>query len=95
MNKKLLIILTITLLVVIAFLSIVKNAVKNDGGLISPGSWVNSVLTNSEIKKTVESIPTTSSYNPPKEIKYDSSTDLQQELDSINPQVLDEDFNGI
>lgn len=36
--------------------------------------------------------PLTPSYNPPKEIKYDSSTDLQKELDSIEPQVLDSDF---
>lgn len=28
----------------------------------------------------------------PKEIKYDSSTDLKKELESINPQVLDSDF---
>lgn len=31
-------------------------------------------------------------YNPPKEIKYDSSTDLKQELENINPQVSDSDF---
>lgn len=37
-------------------------------------------------------LPSASSYNPPKEIKYDSSTDLKKELDSINPKVLDEDF---
>jgi len=34
----------------------------------------------------------TPSYNPPKEVRYGSSTDLKQELDSINPQVLDSDF---
>lgn len=28
----------------------------------------------------------------PKEIKYDSSTDLKKELDTVNPQVLDSDF---
>lgn len=28
----------------------------------------------------------------PKEIKYDSSTDLKKELDTVNPQVLDRDF---
>lgn len=36
--------------------------------------------------------PSSSSYNPPKEIKYDSSTDLKQELESVNPQVNDSDF---
>lgn len=28
----------------------------------------------------------------PKEITYDSSTDLKKELDTVNPQVLDSDF---
>lgn len=41
------------------------------------------------------SLPPTPSYNPPKEVKYDSSTDLNQELESINPQVLDKDFEGL
>lgn len=39
--------------------------------------------------------PSISSYNPPAEVKYDSSTDLQKELDSIDPQVFDEDFSGL
>lgn len=36
-----------------------------------------------------------SSYNLPKEIKYDSSTDLKKELDSINPEVIDSDFSTL
>lgn len=28
----------------------------------------------------------------PKEIKYDNSTDLKKELETVNPQVLDSDF---
>lgn len=36
--------------------------------------------------------PSASLLNSPKEIRYDSSTDLQKELDSVNPQVLDSDF---
>ncbi len=31
----------------------------------------------------------------PKEIKYDSSTDLKKELDSVDPKVLDEDFQEL
>ncbi len=31
--------------------------------------------------------------NPPKTFKFDASTDLKKELDSVNPQVLDSDFN--
>ncbi len=36
-------------------------------------------------------IPSTS-YNPPKEVKYGSSTDLQKELETVSPQILDSDF---
>lgn len=34
-------------------------------------------------------------YNPPKEFKFDSSTDLETELDSVNPQVFDGDFDDL
>lgn len=34
----------------------------------------------------------TPTYTFPKEIKYDSSTDLKKELDTVNPQVNDSDF---
>ena len=37
----------------------------------------------------------TPTYNPPKEIKYDSNSNLKEELEAINPQVLDEDFAGL
>lgn len=37
--------------------------------------------------------PSVSSYNPPQEVKYDSSTDLKEELETVNPEVLDSDFN--
>lgn len=47
-------------------------------------------LTNSGL--STSSPVASSSYNPPKEVKYDSSTDLKKELDSVNPQVLDSDF---
>lgn len=30
--------------------------------------------------------------NPPKTYKFDSSTDLKRELENINPQVLESDF---
>lgn len=45
-------------------------------------------------------LPATSEQNPqpapainaPKTFKFDSATDLKKELDSINPQILDSDF---
>lgn len=73
------------LLLVIIILTIVKNLNNGDRSLISPAFW----------QKTDQSAATpnpTPSYNPPQEIKYDSSTDLRRELDSVNPEVLDNDF---
>ena len=35
---------------------------------------------------------TSSPISAPKQYKFDSSTDLKKELDSINPQVLESDF---
>lgn len=37
-------------------------------------------------------VPEVNNYNPPVEVKYDKNTDLKKELESINPQVLDSDF---
>lgn len=44
------------------------------------------------VSKSPLPLPSASTYNPPKQIQYDSSTDLKKELDSVNPQVLDIDF---
>lgn len=54
--------------------------------LINPGL----VRTNSQIVATP--VPT-STPAPPKQYQFDSSTDLKKELESINPQVLEADFN--
>ena len=37
-------------------------------------------------------LPQTPSFNPPPAVEYEGSTDLKQELEGINPQVLDSDF---
>lgn len=37
--------------------------------------------------------PTPSSASGPKTFKFDSQTDLKKELDSVNTEVLDSDFN--
>lgn len=36
--------------------------------------------------------PSPSPLQAPKTFKFDSSTDLKQELEKVNPQVLDSDF---
>lgn len=43
-----------------------------------------------EVKMVVSPLP--NFINKPQELKYDSSTDLKKELDGVNPQVLDSDF---
>lgn len=42
-----------------------------------------------------ENVTPFNSYNPPKEIKYNANTNLKKELDGINPQILDEDFEPL
>jgi hypothetical protein len=46
------------------------------------------------IQKEKNSLPTPTSSPPnaPKTFQFGASTDLKQELDNINPQVLDSDF---
>jgi len=73
----------ILLLVVVSFM-IFKSAAKKDLPLADP--QVKNITGQSTAQSLV--LP----YNPPEEIKYDSSTDLKKELDSINPQVLESDF---
>ncbi len=82
-NKTFLIIVLIILAVIVGFFvvsrrdSLVSPMPKQVG--ISAGAQQSSPL-------PIQSPKT------PKVIKYDSSTDLQKELDSIDPQVLDSDF---
>lgn len=48
-------------------------------------------MVNPLIKQAVTPLPS-ATINQPKEVKYDSSTDLKKELESVDPQVLDSDF---
>ena len=79
MNKKLLIVGLI--LISLTFWTIVQNVFKN-GSLLSPrtGQVVSSP------------IPTQIPSPAPKTFKFDKTTDLKKELDSIQPQLQDSDF---
>lgn len=44
------------------------------------------------VKPAATVVPTSTPISVPKEYKFDSLTDLKKELDSINPQVLESDF---
>lgn len=48
---------------------------------------------NTNLVKPAETVaPTTIPTSIPKQYKFDGSTDLKKELESINPQVLEADF---
>lgn len=82
-NKTLLIIMLTILATAVVFF-----VIRGDDSLVSPLSKQVGVSAGAQ-----QSSPAPAqSPNTPKVIKYDSSTDLQRELDSINPEVLDGDF---
>lgn len=78
-------IILIVFITVIVVMIFVRN--RETTSLISPNP--------SQPTSTPESSPTTipsATPNIPKTYNFDSSTDLKKELESINPQVLDSDF---
>jgi len=77
MNKKTLIsIIIITVIIIITI--IFSRQEKAEKNLVNPQV------------QTIE--PTPAPSPSPKTFQFDASTDLEKELDSINPQVLDSDF---
>lgn len=86
MNKSKILTVVLIILFVIIILTIVNSLNNKSGKLISPFS---------EKTSTAQTVPPpqASSNNLPIEIKYDSATDLGQELENVNPQVLDSDFS--
>ena len=73
-------IVIVLFLAVVALFTIVKYAINGNGSLISPTASLSTPP------------PQVSSNNPPKEIQYSSATDLKKELETVNPQLMDEDF---
>lgn len=72
-------------IIVTSIIIVVVLGLKRDKlGLITPNF-------NQTSKQTIEELPTATP-NAPKQYNFDSSTDLKMELESINPQVLESDF---
>ncbi len=92
MSKKLVVIIVIVLLVTSVLFMITRSAGDGKEALISP--VVRKVFRQPVPALTPAPMPVsqTPSYNPPKEIHYNGSTDLKQELESVNPEVLESDF---
>ncbi len=82
-NKSLLIIVLIILATLVVFF-----VVSRSDSLVSPMPKQFGISAGAQQSSPLP----VQSPNIPKVIKYDSSTDLQKELDSIDPQVLDSDF---
>lgn len=79
MKRKYIFATAVAILSLIIFWSIGKNTI--NGNLVGPG------LMQSSAAPTPVPTP-----NAPKTFNFDSSTDLQGELEKVNPQVLDSDF---
>ena len=81
MKSKPTLLLIAILAVVIILVIFVLPLGKQGTSLISPS-----------FKKIVTESPTPIPSPTPRQFQFDQSTDLNEELDSINPQVLDSDF---
>lgn len=75
-------ILIIILLAILAFVFLLPKAASSP--LKSP---LGNILQNNATPQ-----PAASNYAPPKEVKLDASSDLGVEIDKVNPQVLNADF---
>lgn len=82
-KKKLIIFITIIIIIIVIFFLTQGGQTKV---LVNPGGLL--------IGKTESFTPasTPAPPNAPKTFKFDGSTDLKMELDKVNPQVLDSDF---
>lgn len=85
MSKSKIVTAVLILLLVVVSWMIVQYMANRDKSLVNPG--IGRIGVESTLSPSL--VP---AYNPPQEIKYDSSTDLKQELETVNPQVLDSDF---
>lgn len=82
-NKTLLIIMLTILATAVLFF-----VIRGDDSLVSPISKQVGVSAGAQQSLSMPA----QSPNIPKVIKYDSTTNLEQELETVNPQVSDSDF---
>lgn len=87
MNKSKIITISLILLLLVVIWLIASLTIGKNKGLTNP-------LLGKPASQTIQP-SATPTYNPPKEIKYDGNSNLKEELEAINPEVLDEDFAGL
>lgn len=78
MNKTLTLIIILTLMGFLGYFIVTKDNSKS--------------LSTPQTKTYSSPVPTIVPTPSPRTFKYDRSTDLKKELDSVNPQILDSDF---
>ena len=62
--------------------------------VLTPQGWKADLISPmGQTKEEIVSNPTPSPSQLPKQFNFDRSTDLEKELDSVNPEVLDSDFD--
>ncbi len=86
-SKNTIITAGLILLLVVVSLMIFKFAAKKNPSLADPRAKNIADQSTAQLS--------TPPYNPPKEIEYDSSTDLKKELDSVDPAVSESDFKDL
>ncbi len=87
-KKKFVTFAAAAVLILVVIWAVVQYSTNRNRSLVSPG------IGNAGIKVAPQpsSAPP---YNPPKEIKYGSATDLKKELDSVDPVVSESDFKDL
>lgn len=89
-NKLVTVALLLILIGILSLLGIFVFKKPNAQGLINPaGRTIIQQITNQKITPTLIQTPTPIKFN------FNESTDLESELDSINPEVLDSDFENL
>lgn len=82
--NRITVVIIIIILLIVSYLTIVNNTIKSNVSLLSP---LSQILKRSEPTP----IPTPSV----KQFKFDASANLEQELESVNPDVKKEDFEEL
>ena len=87
MKNKNILATAVAFLFLVAVLFLAGNGSNKSGGLIGP-NFIQQITQS----QSVQTFVPVASPNAPKTFNFDSSTDLKQELEKVNPQVSDSDF---
>ena len=88
MRSKKIIIITIIIIITVIFLMAKF--------VLAPQGWQPNLVSPGSVGKVAQKVEPTITPTPkPKQFEFDSSTNLEQELESVNPAVRDSDFDQL